>query len=104
MDELFYNRLNLKGLVFLVSDLGWMEVSHGFFDSNLPFPPWIKFFYGHLLARTLDFGMIDVPVPMNWDGGSVQRVVEGIHNDKDVWPMWVLSIRSRVLLFSFLNL
>ena len=40
MGELFGNRLNLKGLVFLISDLGWKELSHGSCDSNLLFLPW----------------------------------------------------------------
>ena len=48
------------------------------------FFPWNKVFFGHLLARTLDFGMIDAPVPMNWDGGPVESAADGIHNDKDV--------------------
>ena len=47
------------------------------------FLPWNKVFFGHLLARTLDFGMIDAPVPMNWDGGPVKSAADGIHNDKD---------------------
>ena len=38
MDELFGNSLNLKGLVILVSDLCWMEVSHGGVDFNLLLP------------------------------------------------------------------
>ena len=29
MGEHFWNRLNLKGLVDLVSNLCWMEVAHG---------------------------------------------------------------------------
>ena len=47
------------------------------------FLPWNKVFFGHLLARTFDFGMIDAPVPMNWDGGPVKSAADGIHNDKD---------------------
>ena len=84
MGELFGNRLNLKGLVFLVSNLCLMQVSHKSSDSNLPLPFWNKTFFGHLLARTLDFGMIDAPVPVNSDGGTVKRMTDGIHNDKDV--------------------
>ena len=48
------------------------------------FLPWNKTFFGHILARTLDFGMIDAPVLMNRDGGPVERAAYGIHNDKDV--------------------
>ena len=39
MGERFWNRLNLKGLVFLVSNLCWMNVPHGGCDSDLPPPP-----------------------------------------------------------------
>ena len=53
-------------------------MSHAGSGSNLPLLP------SHLLARTLDFGMIDTPVSINWDGDPVKRVVDGINNDKDV--------------------
>ena len=43
------------------------------------FLPWSKNFFDYLLARTLDYGMIDAPVPMNWDGDSFERVADGIH-------------------------
>ena len=48
------------------------------------FLPWNKIFFGHILARTLDFGMINAPVPMNCDGGPVQKAADRIHNGKDV--------------------
>ena len=48
------------------------------------FFPWNKIFFGDLLARTLNFGMIDAPVLMNWAGDPVKRAADGIHNDKDV--------------------
>ena len=53
------------------------------------FLPWNLIFFGHLLAQNLDFGMIDAPVLINWDGGPVERAVDGIHNDMEVWPMRV---------------
>ena len=48
------------------------------------FHPWNKIFFGHLLAQTLDFGMIDDPVLKNRDGDPVEKNADGIHNDKDV--------------------
>ena len=63
----------------------------------LDFLPWNKLFFEHLLARTIDFGMIDTPAPMNWDGGPVERTTDRIHNGKDVWPVWVSYIPSRAL-------
>ena len=38
MDERFCNRLNLIGLVFLVSKIRWMDVPHGACNSDLPLP------------------------------------------------------------------
>ena len=89
MSELFCdcNCLNSKDLLFLVLDLYWMEVSHGGCDIIYFFLPWFKIFFDHLLARTLDSGMIDPPVSMNWDGGSVKRVADSIHNGKEVWQI-----------------
>ena len=46
--------------------------------------PWNKFSFGHLLARTFDFGMIDALAPINWDGGPAERAADGTHNNKDV--------------------
>ena len=40
--------------------------------------------FGQLLAGTLDFGVIDCPVQINWDGDLIKWVANGIHNDKDV--------------------
>ena len=65
---------------------------------------WNKTLFGHLLAQTLHFGIIDTPVSMNWDGGPVKRAAEGMHHDKDVWPEWIWYIPSRALLYSFLIL
>ena len=48
------------------------------------FLPWNKNFFGHLLAQTLDFGMIDAHVLMNKDGRPVKRVADRIHNDKGI--------------------
>ena len=48
------------------------------------FLPWNEIFSGHLLARTLDFGMVDVPVLTNWDGGPVVKAADGILNDKNI--------------------
>ena len=48
------------------------------------FLPWNKIFSGHLLARTLGFGMVDAPVPMNWYGGPVVKVADGILDDKSI--------------------
>ena len=47
------------------------------------FFPWNKIFFGHLLAWTLDFGMIGAPVSINWDRGPVKRATDGVHNDND---------------------
>ena len=44
---------------------------------------WNKIFFGHLFSRTLDFGMIDAPVSMNWDGGYIKQAADGIDNDND---------------------
>ena len=33
------NCINLNGLAFLVSNLRWMEMWHGGYDSSLPVPP-----------------------------------------------------------------
>ena len=82
-----------------------MLVSHGGgCDSNLPLLPWNKIFFGLLMARTFDLGMIDASDQMNWDGGSVERAADGIDNDKNVCSVWVWYIPSRALLFSFLIL
>ena len=48
------------------------------------FLPCYKILFGHLLVQTLDFGMIDVPISMNWDGGPVKKAPYRIHNDKNV--------------------
>ena len=68
------------------------------------FLPWDKMFFDHLLARVPDFGIIDATVPVNWNGGSVERAAEGSHNDKDVSLMWIWYIPSRALLLYFLLL
>ena len=56
----------------------------GFLIPIYLFLPWNKIFFGHLLARTLDFGMIDAHLSMNWNGGPVERAADVIHNDRDV--------------------
>ena len=48
------------------------------------FLPWYKILFGHLLAQTLDFGMIDAPASVIWDGGPVKKTPYRIHNDKNV--------------------
>ena len=45
--------------------------------------PGNKFFFGHFLARTFDFGMTVAPVPIHWDGDPAERAAGGIHNDKN---------------------
>ena len=65
------------------------------------FLPWSKIFLGHLLAWTLEFGMINSPVPMNWDWSPVERAADKIHNDKDIWAMWVWYIPSSAFCFVF---
>ena len=47
------------------------------------FLSWNKNFFGHLLARFLDFSMIDALVSINSDGASVERATDGIH-DQDI--------------------
>ena len=47
------------------------------------FLPWNKSFFGHFLARFLDFGVIDALVSINLDGALVERETDGIH-DKEV--------------------
>ena len=103
MGELFDNRLNLKGLMILVSGLCWCHMGVVVIPIYL-FLPWNKIFFGLLMAQTLDFGMIDASDPMNWNGGPVEKAADGIHNDKNVCSMWVWYIPSRALLFSFLIL
>ena len=66
--ELFGDRINLKGLVFLVSDLCWMEASHGVVIPIYLFLLWNKTFFDYLLSHTLDFGRIDAPVSeLGWE-------------------------------------
>ena len=48
---------------------------------------WSKIFFGHFLARTFDFGMAYALILMIWDRDPVERAADGIHNNKDVWPL-----------------
>ena len=48
------------------------------------FFPGNKIFFGHLLKAVLDFGIIDAIVRTKCNEGSVEKVADRIHNDKDV--------------------
>ena len=88
MGELFGNCLNLKGLVFLFFEIyAGCRYHMGDVIPIYLFLPWNKIFFGHLLARTLYFGMIHALVSMNRDWGPVERAADGIDNDKDAWPV-----------------
>ena len=65
------------------------------------FLPWSNIFLGHLLAWTLEFGMINALFPINWDWSPVKRAADKIHNDKDIWSMWVWYIPSSAFYLVF---